>query len=74
MVIRYLVESGTIVIVSHHVLILLVLSNSSLRHDLIVIQLISFLLTVSLLLSRRLPLAFERLYHFLGNQLWALDP
>lgn len=74
MVIIHLVESGPIVVISHNILILLVISISSLRHNLIVIQLISFLLTVSLLLSRSLPLAFERLLHFLGNQLWALDP
>jgi len=58
MVITNLVESGYIVANPHYILILLELGTSRLWHDLIVIQLISFLLTVPLLLSWRLPLAF----------------
>jgi hypothetical protein len=65
MVITYLVESGSIVIIPHDILSLLVFRTSRLRHHLIVIQLVSFLLTVSLLLPRSLPLAFERLLHIL---------
>ena len=57
-----LAESSSIVTDPHYVLsILLVIGTTRLWYNLIVIQLISFLLTISLLLPRRLPLAFQRL-------------